>query len=407
MNYEDLSARGGSASGEKQRPPWMEYCLLPSSVYNGNSVELLRDGEEAFPEMLAAIDKARHFILFEVYSFGEDQVGRRFQEALERKARKGVRVFVIYDAIGSLLTSRSFFDRMSFAGVQIAEYHPLAPWKPYWNWFRRNHRKILLVDGNISFIGGLNASEDDGPRSWGGRGWRDTQVKLEGPIIKELASVFWESWQRCRGDIAEIRPEDVIHRSASGGTPPGAAANGVPVSLVSSSGLRNRHSIRRSYKYAINKAKNFIYITNAYFLPGRSIYRRLIRAAKKGVRVVILTPSQTDHPLVRWASWALYRHLLNSGIEIYEWQPSVLHSKTAVIDGVWSSVGSHNLDHRSLHYNLEINVNILGTEFGGKMKQMFEKDLESSRRITLENCRSQRFLFKAASRILYWFRYWL
>ena len=123
--------------------------------------------------------------------------------------------------------------------------------------------------------------------------------------------------------------------------------------------------------------------------------------------MAILTPSQTDHPLVRWASWALYRRLLNSGIEIYEWQSSVLHSKTAVIDGVWSSVGSHNLDHRSLHYNLEINVNILGTEFGGKMKQMFEKDIESSRRITPEDCRNQRFLFKAASRILYWFRYWL
>lgn len=349
--------------------------------------------------MLDAINKAGHFILFEVYSFGEDPVGRRFQEVLERKARKGVRVFVIYDAIGSLLTSRAFFDRMSFAGVQVAEYHPLAPWKPYWNWFRRNHRKILLVDGESGFVGGLNISEDDAPGSWGGRGWRDTQVKLEGPIIKELASVFWESWQRCRGDTGERRLGDAVPETKSGAD--------TPVAVVSSSGLRNRRSIRRSYKYAINKAKNFIYITNAYFLPGRSIYKRLIRAAKRGVRVAILTPSQTDHPLVRWASWALYRHLLNSGIEIYEWQPSVLHSKTAVIDGVWSSVGSHNLDHRSLHYNLEINVNILGTEFGEKMKQMFEKDIESSRRITLEDCRNQRFLFKAASRILYWFRYWL
>lgn len=402
MNYEDLSARGGSASGGKQRPPnqnWTEYCLLPGLVHNGNKVKLLRDGEEAFPEMLDAINKAGHFILFEVYSFGEDPVGRRFQEVLERKARKGVRVFVIYDAIGSLLTSRAFFDRMSFAGVQVAEYHPLAPWKPYWNWFRRNHRKILLVDGESGFVGGLNISEDDAPGSWGGRGWRDTQVKLEGPIIKELASVFWESWQRCRGDTGERRLGDAVPETKSGAD--------TPVAVVSSSGLRNRRSIRRSYKYAINKAKNFIYITNAYFLPGRSIYKRLIRAAKRGVRVAILTPSQTDHPLVRWASWALYRHLLNSGIEIYEWQPSVLHSKTAVIDGVWSSVGSHNLDHRSLHYNLEINVNILGTEFGEKMKQMFEKDIESSRRITLEDCRNQRFLFKAASRILYWFRYWL
>lgn len=375
---------------------WTDYCLHLSSVHPGNNVELLKDGEQSFPAILDAIEKARDCILLELYIFSDDSIGRRFSDALERKAREGVRVFVIYDAMGSITSSRSFFDRMAGAGIHVAEYHHLVPWKAHWNWFRRNHRKILLIDGKTGFIGGSNISEEDAPRSWGGRGWKDTQVKLEGPCLNEITALFWESWRRCFMPTPRLpeRPGEI-------------RAGSTPVSVVSSSGLRNRRSIRRSYKYAISRARNYIYITNAYFLPGRTIYRKLIRAANRGVRVVIITPSQTDHPYVRWASWSLYGILLKSGIEIHEWQQSVLHSKTAVIDGVWASVGSHNLDHRSLHYNLEINVNIFGSDFGGRMKQMFEEDLKNSRRVTMEDCAGQGFLSKAAGRVLYWLRYWL
>jgi len=384
---------------EKDSFEWGNFCLHPASLCAGNIVELLSGGEQSFPAMLAAIENARSHILLEIYTFGDDPIGHKFRNVLENKAKEGVKIFLIYDALGSLSSSGGFFEHMARAGINVVEYHPLVPWKPHWNWFRRNHRKLLVIDGRTAFVGGQNLSEDDGPRSWGGRGWRDTQAQLSGPIVKEISALFWEDWTRYGKTITYLPARDDLAAPAGG--------NAVSVSVVSSSGLRNRRSIRRSYKYAISKAQKYIYITNAYFLPGRTIYRRLIKAAQRGVRVVIITPSQTDHPYVRWASWALYPALLKFGIEIYEWQTSVLHSKTAVIDGVWSSVGSHNLDHRSLHYNLEINVNILGAEFGHAMKRMFEDDLRTSKRITLEECRRQRFLFKAASRVLYWMRYWL
>ncbi|MFH1619764.1 MAG: phosphatidylserine/phosphatidylglycerophosphate/cardiolipin synthase family protein [bacterium] len=381
---------------------WMEYCLIASDVHPGNRVELLGDGEQAFPAMLEALEKARRTILLEVYSFGDDSVGLRFREVLERKAGEGIQVFVIYDAVGSIGSSRSFFEHMASAGVQVAEYHPLEPWKPHWNWLRRNHRKILLVDEKICFVGGANLNADDAPASWGGRGWKNVQVRLEGGSLGEVALLFWESWKRCGLQIPPGQPEP------EGNMPPSTEnAAWTPVAVVSVSGLRNRRSIRRSYKYAIDKAKDFIYITNAYFLPGRTIYRRLVRAARRGVKVAIITPSQTDHPYVRWAAWSLYGLFIKAGIEIHEWMPSVLHSKTAVIDGVWSSVGSHNLDHRSLHFNLEINTNILGPDFGERMKAAFEKDLRHCRKVTLDDWKGQKFLFKVASRILYWMRYWL
>lgn len=300
--------------------------------------------------------------------------------------------------MGSLYTSWSFFDHMREAGINVAQYHPLVPWKPYWAWFRRNHRKVLIVDRKIGFAGGLNLNANNGPRPWGGLDWRDTQICLAGPAIREAISLFWNSWKKC----GEKPPPNLTAYPF-----PISQTGETPAVMVSGSGLRARRSIRRSYKYAINRARRYIYITNAYFLPGRTIYWRLEDAVRRGVRVAIIAPGQTDHPYVRWASWALYGRLLRNGIEIYEWQPTVLHAKTAVIDGIWSSVGSHNLDHRSLHYNLEVNINVLDAEFGEKMRKMFEEDLRQCRQITLDEWKNQRFLFKAASRVLYWLRYWL
>ncbi|MEA3306414.1 MAG: phospholipase D-like domain-containing protein, partial [Elusimicrobiota bacterium] len=177
--------------------------------------------------------------------------------------------------------------------------------------------------------------------------------------------------------------------------------------LVSASGIRDRMSIRRSYKYAIEKAKDSIFITNAYFLPDRIIYRKLVKAAQRGVDVRIIAPFNTDHPYVRWASWALYGKMIESGIKIYEWQGAILHSKAAVIDGQWSSVGSHNLDHRSLYYNLELNINVFDEKFGNSMKDVFLEDLKNSRRIALADCKNRRLLSKIAGRALYFLRSWL
>ena len=281
----------------------------------------------------------------------------------------------------------------------MAEFRPVIFWKPYWNWIKRDHRKILCVDGEWAFVGGFNITDYDAPRSMGGRGWKDVQVKVRGPVVAAVEGIFWEAWtvsSPVRGPAA--RPRPVLASVVAGGQ---------AVSVVSANGIRNVRSIRRSYRYAIDRALKSIYITNAYFLPDRLVYRRLIKAARRGVDVCVIAPWETDHPYVRWASWAMYGHMMKNGIKIYEWHGPILHSKTAVIDGVWASVGSHNLDHRSLHYNLELNLNIHGTGFGGELARVFREDLKNSRQITREDLRRRPWTARAASRLLYFIRSWL
>jgi cardiolipin synthase len=274
-------------------------------------------------------------------------------------------------------------------------------WKPYWNWVKRDHRKILCVDGAAAFVGGFNITADDLPRSLGGRGWKDAQARVEGPAVAEIEKLFWESWSvSCAEGL--YPPAPAVCQNAGN-----VRAGEVPVSIVSVSGIKNFRSIRRSYRYAMDMARDYIYITNAYFLPDRFIYRRLVGAARRGVDVRIIVPLKTDHLYVRWASWARYAHLLKNGVRLYEWQGEILHSKTAVIDGLWSSVGSHNLDHRSLYYNMELNVNVFSRRFGAELRRLFMEDLKGSKELTLAEVRARPLLSKAASKLLYLFRSWL
>jgi cardiolipin synthase len=377
---------------------WRRYCAWPENALNGNSVELLRGGEEAFASMLAAIGGARDSVLLEFYAFADDSAGRAFADLLLEKVRHGVRVFLIYDSVGSILTDRDFFLNMAAGGVKVAEFRPVIFWKPYWNWIKRDHRKTVCVDGDSAFVGGFNITEYDAPRSMGGRGWKDTQAKVCGPAVAAVEALFWEAWNAAT--------------PVSGGKVPALAvpeaepAGEKRVSVVSAGGIRNVRSIRRSYRYAIDRAQDYIYITNAYFLPDRLVYRRLIKAARRGVDVRVIAPRDTDHPYVRWASWSMYAHMIKNGVKIYEWQGPILHSKTAVIDGIWSSVGSHNLDHRSLHYNLEVNVNVYDRPFGAEMARAFREDLKRSRLVRLAEVRGRPLIAKAASKLLYLFRSW-
>jgi cardiolipin synthase len=372
---------------------WAAYCRDIKRVTKGNRAMLLNDGEEAFPAMLEAIRSARQRILLEMYTVSEDRTGLAFHEALSERARAGVPVSVVYDAMGSLATSTAFFQSLADSGVQVREYHPLAPWKPHWNWFRRDHRKLLVADAT-AFVGGMNLSDENAARDAGGKGWRDCVVRMEGPCVLELANLFWQTWGR-------------IQKTAPGSLPSGEmpTAGDMPVRVLSSTGFLNLHSIRRSYLTAIDRARRSICITNAYFLPGRSIYRRLIAAARRGVSVRILLPYETDHPYVRWASRALFGRLMSGGVELYEYQRTVLHAKTAVIDGIWSTAGTHNLDHRSLRYNLEVNVTVFGREFGSQMLETFERDLQESRRLDLKIWKERPFYWKLAEESLYLVRY--
>ncbi len=380
---------------------WKDYCLSPENIFFRNNIDLISGGEEAFPRILEKVRAAKKFIFLEVYSFSDDHVGRSFSNILIKKAQQGVRIYIVYDSIGSVYTSNNFFKKMMQEGIKIKEYHQAAPWKPHWNLFRRDHRKLLCIDGETAFIGGFNISEYDAPKSMGGRGWKDMVAEIKGDILPAIEKEFLFSWERCPG-----RQEDVCSLNA-GGKNNSSYRGAMAAAIVSASGIKNMMSIRRSYKYAIEKAKDYIYITNAYFLPDRIIYRKLMRAAGRGVDVRIIAPFNTDHPYVRWASWALYTNMIRNGIKIYEWQGAILHSKAAVIDGQWSSIGSHNLDHRSLYYNLELNINVFNRSFGNKMTEVFIEDLKKSRPISIDDCENRRLLSKISSKALYFFRSWL
>ncbi len=384
---------------ENKKENWNRYCAAPAGAIAGNNVALFKDGEQAFPELLSAIGGARDFVLLEFYAFADDSVGRTFADLLREKVRQGVAVYLIFDSIGSILTDRSVFTGLAGAGVKVAEFRPVIYWKPYWNWIKRDHRKTVCVDGRWSFVGGFNITGSDAPKSMGGRGWKDTMARVSGPAVAGIEKIFWEAW-------AASTP---VSGAPSPGRPLSAPARAGDkyVSIVYAGGIRNVRSIRRSYRYAIDRAVEYIYITNAYFLPDRLVYRRLVEAANRGVDVRIIAPRDTDHPYVRWASWARYAHLIKNGVRVYEWQGPILHSKTAVIDGLWSSVGSHNLDHRSLQYNLEVNVNVYDGEFGGAMTRAFREDLKKSRLITLEEVKNRPLTAKAASKLLYLLRSWL
>lgn len=382
----------------EEKRHWREYCLTPEAALSGNSVRLLRDGEEGFGETLRALRAARRCVQLEFYAFADDAVGRAFGDLLLQKVREGVRVNLIYDGVGSILTHRDFFARLAAGGVSVAEYRPVVLWKPYWNWLKRDHRKLICVDGEAAIVGGFNITAQEAPASMGGRGWKNASVRLEGPAVAEAEKLFRESWETAEKYPGASAPPPREERRLRAG--------GMHAAVVSASGIHNVRSIRRSYSYAIDGARDYIYITNAYFLPDRYVYRRLIKAVRRGVDVRIIGPYKTDHPYVRWASWSMFPHMIKNAVKIYEWQGEILHAKTAVIDGVWSSVGSHNLDHRSLHYNLEVNVNVLDRGFGAGLAASFLKDLENSRPVTLADTKNRPFLSKAASKLLYLFRSW-
>jgi len=374
---------------------WRDYCFKPENALSGNAVRLLKNGDEAFAEILKVLRSAKEYILLEFYCFADDAVGRMFRDLLLEKIKQGVSVHLIYDSVGSILTDKDFFAAMVAGGIKVGEFRPVVLWKPYWNWIKRDHRKIVCVDGETALVGGFNITVYDAPVALGGRGWKDAAARVEGPVVGEVEKLYWESWGAS---------------TAAPGAPPllkpgkPYAAGNIYASVLSASGMRNFRSIRRSYSYAIDRARRYIYITNAYFLPDRFVYRRLIKAVKRGVDVRIIGPYKTDHPYIRWATWSIYPHMIRNGIKVYEWQGEILHSKTAVIDGTWTSIGSHNLDHRSLHYNLEININIHDQQFGREMARIFKEDLKGSRLVTLAETKDRTLLSKASSKLLYFFR---
>jgi cardiolipin synthase len=320
--------------------------------------------------MLDAIETAREQILFEMYWFGSDATGRRFATALGAAARRGVEVALVYDSVGSWDTDEALFDGMAADGVSVVEFNPLAPYKRRFrlaHLTRRDHRKLLVVDGAVGFTGGINIADASAPASEGGDGWRDDMVRVEGPAVADFVAAFARTWRRQGG-------APLVHTP----NPPGPRGSQSVRVLSESVG---RRQIVRSYLYNIYRAARRIWIANSYFVPDRAVLRALRDAARRGIDVRVIVPGRSDVPIMRYASRAVWGTLMRRGVCIYEWQGSMMHAKTAVIDGAWGTIGTFNLDYLSLRSNLEINVAVHDPEFGALMEASFERDLAECREV--------------------------
>jgi cardiolipin synthase A/B len=377
----------------------LAYSWSPERHVAGNRLEPLIDGAEAFPAMLEAIDGATSYIHLETYILADDEVGRLFSRALSARARAGVSVRVLFDSFGSFRLPAEYVRQLKDAGVEVVEFRPL---RKHWFsrlGFRRNHRKVLVVDGAVGFTGGLNVSSDYASFTYESKGWRDTHVRVEGPLVSELEALFRASWQRSGG---APYPQQSVSRPQATVT----ADDTVRAAVIASDG-GHRSVIRRHYLHAFLAARKTIFIANAYFVPDRGLLRALKRAAGRGVRVAIIAPSESDVPLVQRASEHLFDSLLRHGVEIYLWPRTHMHAKTAVVDGIWSVIGSYNLDSVSLFQNHELVIESVSPHFGARMNEQFERDRGECERVSLAAWRRRPARRRLVEWITYRMRRWL
>lgn len=379
----------------------------------GNKVILLDDGPITMRAMMAAIGAARDHVNLETYIFNDDEVGRPLAELLIRKQREGVRVNLIYDSVGTLDTPRAFFDRMRAAGVHAVEFNPVNPLyaKHGWDINRRDHRKLLVVDGRIAFTGGVNISKVYGKSSFlrnkpsreemskdaDEAAWRDTHMQIEGPAVAEFQRLFLDTWQRKTGQALD----------GADYFPPLGKKGMALVRAIGSTPDDADYTVYKTTISALANANRYIHLTTSYFVPDRQVILAMLDAAHRGVDVRIIFPSFTDVGLILYAGRSYYDELLRSGIRIYERKDAMLHAKTAVIDGVWSTIGSTNLDMRSFLHNDEINAVVLSVDFANQMEALFKRDLNDSKEISLDDWRRR----GAGERLKEWitrlFEYWL
>ncbi len=369
--------------------------LHPDRFLPGNRVKLLRDGRETYPAMLDAISKASVSVHLETYTLADDFIGRRFAEAMAAAARRGLDVRLLCDAIGSAGLSERFLGELAAAGVRTAMFHPIAPWRKGWALNKRDHRKMLVVDGATGFVGGLNISKEYVPEEEGGDGWRDTHLEICGPAVGAIAEMFRWAWRHAAGE--EVHLPD----------PPRPVPDGVPAKVIGNRLFRDRHLIRAEYAKVIRGAERFVLISNAFFVPDRRIRRSLAQAARRGVRVEVMVPDRSDVPAATYAGRALYARLLKNGIRLFLWPKKMLHAKTAVVDGIWSTVGSYNMNHRSLFHDLEATATILDRAFGAEMVEMFEEDKRRCRELTLREWEARPWRERVIEKLCYLIRYWL
>lgn len=368
----------------------VEEAVSKAPLVAGNQVALLTDGPSTYKAMLAAISGAKQYIHMETYIFDDDDVGGLFADALIEKRRQGVPVALMVDAVGTITTSDAIFEKMRSAGVDVLVFNPLNPIRNPFGWSpnQRSHRKLLVVDGDTGFVGGINVSGVYASSSFGGgraskdakasaqqAPWRDTHLRITGPAVVEIERVFQEGWLSQKGPA--IAQQGLLKHIARRG-------DDVVRILSNEPGSNDNFEVYLTLMSAFQSAEKSIYITMAYFVPDQAFLDVLTAAAQRGVDVELVLPGFSDSGLVLQAGRSHYGYLLSAGVKIYERTDALLHAKTAVVDGVWATVGSSNMDWRSFTLNHEINAVILGDRFATQMENLFRIDRAAAQAVSLE-----------------------
>ena len=358
--------------------------LLGPPIDDGNRFEVLRNGDEIFPSMLAAIRSAKNTISFESYIYWSGDVGKAFAEVLAERARAGVHVHLLLDWLGSNKMDPSQIAEMERAGVEVRRFHQ-PRWYELQRFNNRTHRKLLVVDGRVGFTGGVGIADEWSGHAQDPAHWRDTHFRAEGPVVAQMQAVFMDNWVKVSGKV--LHGADYFPALARAGESRGQ--------VFSSSPEGGSESMRLMYLLAITAAARSIDLSSAYFVPDALTLQTLIDAAKRGVRIRVITPGEhVDAETVRRASRAKWGDLLQAGVQIFEYQPTMYHCKVMIVDGLWVSVGSTNFDNRSFALNDEANLNILDAAFARQQIEIFEEDLARSKAMTLAHWEARPFTEK-------------
>ncbi len=360
--------------------------LLGPPLIGGNHVTTLVNGDRIFPPMLEAIEAARVTVTFETFVF-KDEIGSKFCAALSAAAKRGVKVHILLDWLGSSSMDTALLSNTRSAGCDVQLYHKLS-WLHLGRLNNRTHRKLLVVDGRVGFTGGVGMGNEWTGDAQDPKHWREMHYRVEGPVVSQMQAVFLDNWIKATGHVLH-GPDYFPPTDASAGT--------MDAQMFGSSPAGGSESMHLMVLLALTAAHTSIDIENAYFVPDRLITDALVAAAGRGVRVRIVVPGRyTDARVGRWAAQALYGDMLNAGVEIYEYQPTMIHCKVMVIDGAWTSVGSANFDERSFRLNDEANLNVFSEELASEQVRQIEADISRSKRMI-----RRRWARRALSRRIY------
>jgi len=384
-----LAAQAPDA-GALERHLSIEQLVAGTPLSAGNQVTVLHDGPDTFAAIFAAIHAAKRYLYLEYYILEEVQYnGEQLSDLLLARAREGVRIVILYDSVGSLSTPGAFFDRLTQAGIPVIAFNPLNPLTRHFAINDRDHRKLLLADGRIAVIGGVNLSADY-ESAFGSKAapahepWHDTDLQIAGPAVGDLKLLFEQHWQQQGGDAAALAAE-------GGGDRAEVQGDQVVRIIGSQAGQRLSPRYYATLLSAIRSTESRIDVTAAYFVPTHQESRALLRAARRGVQVRLLLPSHSDSSPALAVQRSHYSALLRAGCQVYEREDGILHSKTVVSDGVWSIVGSSNFDHRSVLFNDEIDAVVIGNRTGAELESYFDEGVSHAHRIDAQSWNQRPF----------------